>query len=224
MLYILVAIAGLWSGWSEIQLIETVASGGYITEAEAEANDSRQAILGGIYTLVFFATAIIFLRWTYLANKNARALGASDMQHSPGWSVAWYFIPILCFWKPYQALKEIFKASHPDYLDDWNKAPRPSIMPLWWALWIVATFVGQAILRLSFSAETVDELLTLSRLIFVSDGLDIPLGILVLILVTTLHDWQSRKFQKTGGNIRTASDAFAGDAELAPGSQRAPQS
>lgn len=195
-IYVLVAIAGLWSGWTEIQLLEQMASGESVTEAEAAASDSRQAMLGGIFTLVFIVTAILFARWTYLSNKNARALGASGMKFTPGWSVGWYFIPVLTLWKPYQALKEIFKASYPDYSEDWEKAPRPGLMPLWWTLWIMANVLGQAILRTSFSAETIEELLTSSWLLFFADALDIPLGIVVIALVATLHDWQSRKFQR----------------------------
>ncbi len=195
-LYILVAIVGLWPGWSEIQLLERIASGESVTEAEAAANDSRQAMLGGIFTLVFIVTAILFARWTYLSNKNAKALGASGMKFSPGWSVGWYFIPVFMLWKPYQALKEIFKASHPDYIEDWEKAPRPGLMPLWWTLWIIATVLGQAIFRTTFSTETIDEHLTSSWLLFFADALDIPLGIVVIALVATLHDWQSRKVNK----------------------------
>lgn len=196
--YILIAIISLWSGWLEIQLLERAASGGFIAEAEAAANDSRQAMLGAIYTLVFLVTVILFSRWTYLSNKNAKALGASGMRFSPGWSVGWYFIPIFTLWKPYQALKEIFKASHPGHFEDWEKAPRPGIMPLWWTLWIVGNSLGQAILRTSFYAETIDELLASSWLLMYSNVLDIPLGIVVIGLVSTLHDWQSRKLERVG--------------------------
>ena len=45
------------------------------------------------------------------ANYNARQLGAADMRFTPGWAVGWHFIPIAWFWKPYQAMTEIWRAS-----------------------------------------------------------------------------------------------------------------
>jgi hypothetical protein len=96
-------------------------------------------------------------------------------------------------WKPYQALKEIFKASHPDYAQDWRRAPRPGILPLWWALWILSIFVDQASLRAALRADTIDELLVSSWLEFISCALDLPLGIVVIFLVARLQEWQRAK-------------------------------
>lgn len=98
------------------------------------ASDSRQALLGVLYVVIFLVTGILFLLWTYLANRNARSLGATGMKFTPGWAIGWYFIPILNLWKPYQALRETFKASHPDCSDDWQQAPHPDILRLWWTL------------------------------------------------------------------------------------------
>ena len=134
------------------------------TMEEAEANDRRQMVIGIVYMLAYLTTAFLFLRWTYLANRNARALGAENMEYSPGKAVGWYFVPIATFWKPYQAMVEIFKASHPRHDDDWSLAERPAIVPLWWTLWIAATFLGQAVFRTTLRAEEIDEFLTSSTL------------------------------------------------------------
>jgi hypothetical protein len=191
--YMAVAAIGLWSGWLEIDLLQRAANGAAVTEAEAAASDSRQALLGGLYFLVFLITGIMFLRWTYLSNRNARALGASGMQFTPGWAVGWYFIPVAHLWKPYQAFKETFKASHPDFVEDWREAPHPTILPLWWTLWIMASFVGQAVLRTTLRAETVEQLLASSWLTFISDSLDLPLGLVAIAIVGKLQSWQSEK-------------------------------
>ncbi len=187
--YMALAAIGLWSGWLEIELLQRVQGGSVVTEAEAAANDSRQALIAGLRIAIFLVTALIFLRWTYLSNRNARILGATDMEFTPGWAVGWYFVPIAFLWKPYQALKEIFKASHPDYAEDWRQAPHPGILPLWWTLWILSTFVDQAVFRTALRAETIDYLLVSSWLTFVSDALSLPLGIVVIVLVSKLQEW-----------------------------------
>lgn len=193
MFFILIAAVGLWFGWLEIDLLKRFKAGEIVPESDAVASDSRQAIIGGLYFLVFIVTSILFLRWTYLSNRNARALGATGMKFTPGWSAGWYFVPVLWLWKPYQALKETFQASHPEHSEDWQQAPRPGLMPVWWTLWLVSAFIGQAILRSTLSAETVDELLASSWMVWFSDAVDIPLGVLAIVLVSTMYDWQQRK-------------------------------
>jgi len=194
--FMAVAAVSLWSGWLEIGLLQRAADGAFVTEAEAIANDSRQALLGGLYFLVFLITGILFLRWILLTNRNARALGATGMEFTPGWAVGWYFVPVATLWKPYQAMKEVFKASHPDYSEDWSEAPYPSILPLWWLFWVVASFVGQAVLRTTLRAETLEQLIASSWITFISDGLDLPLGVVAITVVTNLHSWQSEKHSR----------------------------
>jgi hypothetical protein len=48
-----------------------------------------------LYLLTFSVTAILFLRWTYLIKKNVLTLSSSKQAVSPGWSVGYYFIPVL---------------------------------------------------------------------------------------------------------------------------------
>lgn len=186
----------LWSGWLELQLLDRVANGVAVSQAAAEQNDSRQGTVGVLQVVVFLVTAVLFLRWTYLSNSNAHALGAFGMHYSPGWAVGWYFIPIANLWKPYQALKETFKASHPDFGQDWRLAPHPEILPLWWLLWIIGTFVGVAALRVARQADTLDELRVSSVLMFVSYAVDLPLAVLVIVLVSKLQAWQVAKHQR----------------------------
>jgi hypothetical protein len=93
-------------------------------------------------------------------------------------------------------MKEVFKASHPDHLGDWKEASYPSILPLWWLLWIVAGFLGQAILRTTLQAETLEQIIASSWITFASDALDLPLGLVAITLVTNLQTWQSEKHSR----------------------------
>ena len=203
-IFVAVSLVGLWLGWTEIQLLEIIAQPGfYIGEAQAKASDNRQALIGGIGFVVFLVTGILFLRWTYLSNKNARALGADNMKFSPGWSVGWYFVPIAMFWKPYQALKEIFLASHPQFTKDWKHAPRPRLLPAWWTLLIISSFLGHAIFKVAIRADTIFELILASWVTILSDTLDILLGIVVILLVSKLHSLQSKKAEGMSINSAT---------------------
>jgi hypothetical protein len=188
-----VAAASLWSGWLEIDLLQRAARGEAIPDGEAAASEIRQGIVGGAYFVTFALTAIMFLRLIYLSNRNARILGANGMRFTPAWAVGWYFVPIASLWKPYQAVKEIFKASHPDFGTDWQQAPSPGVLPLWWMLWVISSAVAQGVFRAVLRADTIGELLFSSWVMLISDALDVPLAVTVMVVVGRLSTWQSEK-------------------------------
>jgi len=115
-LQIAVAVVSIASGYMEYQLLSDYQSGVYTSNEKAvsdgETNDQRQGIIALVHMLVFIVSGFLILKWIYRANYNARQLGAEGMNFTPGWSVGWYFVPIATLWKPYQAMKEIWKASH----------------------------------------------------------------------------------------------------------------
>jgi hypothetical protein len=193
----ILSAAGLWSGSLELDLLQRIRDGGEFTDSEAENSDTRQSVLGVLYLLVYIPTAVVFLRWVYLTNRNARALAGDDLKFTPGWAVGWYFVPVATLWKPYQAMKEMFRASNPDYADNWRDAPFPKYLPLWWGLWIVSGILGQVIIRRSFRSNTLDEMVALSHLVRLSDLVDVFLMGVVFAMVSRLADLQVEKRQRT---------------------------
>jgi hypothetical protein len=187
---------GLWGDWQQVEMLQQHLEGTEMSAVEAAANDGRQAILGGFGLVAYLITMVIFLRWIYLSNRNARALGAQDMEFSPGWSVGWYFVPIASVWKPYHAMKEIFKASHPDHSANWREAPPPGILAPWWIVWLVSGAVGQAAIRTSLRADTPQELLTSTQLSIAGGVLDVLSCLLAIVLVGTLQNWQLDKHHR----------------------------
>lgn len=189
---ILVAVISLISGNMELQLLSNYENGLYTSQAQAvadgEANDARQGLIAIAYTVVFIISGIIILKWIYRANYNARQLGAKEMQFTPSWSVGWYFIPIFTLWKPYQAMREIWKASaNPD---NWINEKVSSILPWWWFFWLVNNFLGQAVFRMSLRAEEISELKNANIVYQVSDVTSIALAFVTLSLVNNIYQAQ----------------------------------
>jgi len=195
MLYaqILVAIVSIASGYLEYQLLIDFQNGVYTSQeqaiADGEASDQRQGVVGILYLIVFVVSGFLILRWIHRANFNARQLGAENMKFTPGWSIGYYFIPILTLWKPYQAMKEIWKASKNP--SDWESQNTSGILPLWWSLWLISIFLGQAIFRLSIQVEELQELINLNILTQFSDALDILLALVFLSIVKNIYNFQS---------------------------------
>jgi len=189
---IIVAVISLISGNMEYQLLSAYGNGEYTSQeqaiADGEANDTRQRIIGVIYTAVFIISSILILKWIYRANFNARQLGAKDMMFTPGWSVGWYFIPIFTLWKPYQAMKEIWKASSNP--DNWSNVTASSILPWWWFFWLANNFLGQAVIRMSLKAEEVPELKAANLVYQASDVVSIVLALVTMALVNGIYQAQ----------------------------------
>jgi hypothetical protein len=105
--------------------------------SEARAVDLMRYVTLGLY----FITSIIFLRWVFVVDSNCHGFGATGMTISPGWAAGWYFIPIACLYKPFQAMSEIRRAStNPE---GWLALKAGALLAIWWAVWIISGVIGR---------------------------------------------------------------------------------
>ncbi len=86
-----------------------------------------------LVSLVFIVAVIFALVWQHRAASAARALGIPS-DHSPGWGVGSWFVPIVNLWIPYQAVRNCLPPGDPH---------RPRVLH-WWIAWLVTVFVGGA--------------------------------------------------------------------------------
>ena len=136
--------------------------------------------------VVGLGSIILVLQWIYRANYNARALGAARMEFTPGWAVGWYFIPIANFWKPYQAMKEICRASlRPSR---WWEEKAPALLPLWWGLWLLTS--GAQGISLTVSAEEAERMSDVIR-----EVLRIPLTLVLIRIISQVHLMQMAHYR-----------------------------
>jgi hypothetical protein len=178
------ALVSLFSAWLQLQLLGS----GSPSQSEAQANDSRQQMVGLFDIVLYVITVIVFARWILRANHNVRAMGAQNMQVTPGWAVGYFFVPIVCLWRPYQAMKELWKASHNPAA--WQDVQPGSILGLWWTLWIISNFLGQASFRISMAARDISSLQTATIIDMVSDVSHIALCIAAITLISQIRESQ----------------------------------
>ena len=147
-------------------------------------------------------SAVLVSKWTYRANHNARALGASSLVFSPRASVGWYFVPIANLWKPYQAMREIWQASVSP--SSWKRQQIPLLLPWWWGLWVLGFNVGGFatwLTRRSMAGSPEGIAEHIGTL--VSQGFAIPAGVLLLTIVTRIHAMQMRHYRSLVAAGRT---------------------
>ena len=95
----------------------------------------------------YLVTLVLFCIWIHDALTAVRLLNRFDMEYSPGWAIAWIFIPIANLVKPYFIMKELSQAAGVASAtpDRWREFPVPHSVHVWWSCLIV----GGIIKRLS---------------------------------------------------------------------------
>lgn len=135
---------------------------------------------------LFLANGVIFLVWLHRSYKNLLALRAEGLTFTPGWAVGWWFIPIMNVFKPYQVVKELWKASDPSFdlknARSWKEAPSTLLIPFWWAFWLLST------VKVTLSGASINPQ-NVKVLTWVSLGTHtayLIAGILLILLVRTI--------------------------------------
>jgi hypothetical protein len=109
------------------------------------------------------AVALVFaLIWQFRAASAARALGY-PAKRSPGWGVGCWFVPIVSWWMPYQAIRDCLAPDDPH---------RPLVLR-WWLLWIGAQLLTAAATVAALSSSHV------------ALGVSIVAAMLVLAVIAT---------------------------------------
>jgi len=121
----------LWFVMEVVRAFRSASAG-----TQATGMDPLGYVFIGAWMVAAISAEISFLVWVYRANLNCHGFGARSMQFSPGWSVGWYFIPFLNLYYPYQAMKEIWKASKNP--QNWQRETGSGLVGWWWALRIMS--------------------------------------------------------------------------------------
>jgi hypothetical protein len=193
---VVMSVVAVLSGALELQLLSRAAEGG-MTDADATANDARQRLIGLLQILLLIATAIAFLRWQHRAHRNLQAFQAAKLQFTPGWAVGYWFIPIINLFRPYQTINELWRASAPEIEPGnrtaWQAVPAPAIVGVWWACFLITSFLGRLSFRLSTGANTLPEVTTASWVTLASDAMDVLAALCAILVVRGIDQRQEAK-------------------------------
>ena len=155
---ITVSMALLSFAYIGISMCETIGGVLYpnFSDPNAEvSSDSEMMLALGVFGLALFAAplniaaVIAVCMFMHRANGNVRVFGATGLQFTPGWSVGYWFIPILNLFKPYQAMREIFTASENPVGDSRQSVVVPGVFTAWWATWMIGSAVSRVETRMA---------------------------------------------------------------------------
>lgn len=198
---VVVDLLAVGSGVMELTLLDQATSSAGIDIGAANANDSRQMLVGIVQTLVLLATAVLFIRWLRRVTANLPAISPGRLRFGTGWATGGWFVPILNLWRPLQVVRQAWRRSDPDPASAGSSpdgGPVPAIIGLWWAAWIIANITGQASFRLTMGAVEIEEIVTASRITLVSDATSVVAGILAILVVRAVTRRQRRAAGQRG--------------------------
>jgi hypothetical protein len=125
-----------------------------VVDTNRDPLDALSTTFGLIYVaeiMLLLVSMVFVAMWIYRAHANLREADLDGLHFTPGWSIGWFFVPILNLWMPFQAMRELVNASlgkAPPY-----SAPTPSTVSAWWAAWLVGNFASNFDLRLSENVQ-----------------------------------------------------------------------
>jgi hypothetical protein len=121
--------------WSRVAAGETY--GILITRTTVEVPSSLQGFqLASL--LVGVVVPVCWLVWQYRVHVNARTIAPAEVPTGAGWGVLCWFVPFVCFVKPFGVVREIDRASG-------RSGRLGAIAGLWWAAWLVGFVSGLAL-------------------------------------------------------------------------------
>ena len=182
-------IVNLISNYLQYDLLQTIANGGFISDEAAEANDTRVQILAILYLIPFAISAVTFIMWFRRAYFNLHQK-VSTLQFSEGWAAGSWFVPILCLYRPYQIMKELYVETK-EFFSKKGQSEKidysTNYLSWWWAFWLISAFIGNISLRLFLKSDgTLDSFITETIADMVLNVLGIPLA---LITVKVIRDY-----------------------------------
>jgi hypothetical protein len=190
----------LMFGYIERSVLNDIKELSFASEEEihaaAQASDRNMMIIGILQLIAGIASIIVWFMWVFRSNKLARALGATAMKYSPGWSVGWFFVPVMNLFKPYFAMKEIYLATMDPKGFDTEKEVEDqpeslNIMKLWWLVYLVDSWLGRIAFRQTMRADTIDQLIAANGFVLASDAVTIIASLTMIWLVREFSDRQS---------------------------------
>ncbi|WP_114520464.1 DUF4328 domain-containing protein [Altererythrobacter sp. ZODW24] len=89
------------------------------------------------YLACLLVSMVFIGMWIHRAHSNLHAIGFGSQEFTPGWAVGWFFVPIAAFWKPFQAMRDLWRRSTGAGVTDDREAP--PLMLIWWSAWLIGS-------------------------------------------------------------------------------------
>lgn len=176
-------IMHLYSAWIGLDYCERTAHGFPPRQHEYMVYIWIRLGIAFIAALCTIGSAICFLIWMHQAYFNLEPLQAKVRRFTPGWAIVSWFLPILNFYRPYQAMVDIWHGSDPHALESPARRSWWLIVPTWWILWLSKTVFSLYVFHQSINVGTLDIMIEASYNQIVLSIVSIAAAIVTILMV-----------------------------------------
>lgn len=124
---------------NRIRIVGMIARHEWVSQGSANQADAWVRGAGGTWVLLFVGTIVVWCLWQHRSTRTARDL-VSGMELSAAWAVGCWFVPIINYFKPFQAMRELWRASLGT--PAWRGQPTWTVLGWWWATWLGFNILG----------------------------------------------------------------------------------
>ncbi|MFC4254869.1 DUF4328 domain-containing protein [Altererythrobacter xixiisoli] len=161
----------------------------FMTDLASRIGTSAYDLVSMVSSVAMLITMLIVAGWIHRAHANLHLADLPDLEFTPNWVIGWYLIPIACLFKPYQAMRELYRNSVPQIDQDASSANNTII--LWWSGWVAGAIVG--ILGIFVFMADPDSLGTgATVMVLLVSASDLVAGWFLIQLIDRITEGQSR--------------------------------
>ena len=204
--YFVVTAIGVVSDWLQLELINRVAEDqAAVTQAELDASDARQNLIGYLQVLIYLATGIMFIIWFRRAYQNLVAWGTEGLRFEAGWTVGGWLVPFLNLVRPKQIMNDLWRATDPKMPVQpgiaWKQVRVPLLVHAWWLLFLLSVAVGIVASNLRQEASTLQQIRGASDVTLLSDALILPAAVLACLVVNQITQRQRGRAEQRSSAV-----------------------
>lgn len=170
--------------------------------------DALNAVVLLLNFFVYLAAIVAFLLWIHRAYSNLRPLGARQLNDTAGWAVGSFFIPILNLFRPYKAVREIWRWSKPvtDAGDEiaglsFTADTSAPLVGWWWGFWIVSNVASNLYYRLSDEKGAAEAIPWLGLLNDIATIVAAAVAILMIRAIDRMQEDKSKQLALSGASF-----------------------
>jgi len=188
---LLVKLVAIGSAWAQHEMLIGVQGGAALTAADASANNGRERLIGVVSLLLFIGSAICWLIWQHRAYANLRLIGSRDTEYTPGWSVGYWFIPLVNILRPYQITSEIYRRSElQNGRDPIGGLSGPPLIGAWWFVYLAWGATIRFFTIMAKDAKALPTLLTATNIELTAHVVGLVAAILAIQVIRSIDRFQ----------------------------------
>lgn len=181
--------------WGEIQLLQRIQDGGFVSNSEAAASNNLVVAASVLVLFALIAAGVVYLLWIHRSVGNLGQVRSghrsSPLRFTPGWAVGWYFVPLMNLVRPFQVMRELYEESSPERTG-------VALVGWWWAIYLGGGLIDSGAAVAFFSDQSLSELITSDYLTIAANVLTVVAAVLVILLIDRIVTWQESRAEQLG--------------------------